>query len=358
MFFVLAAFAQVGSAPERAPVPVAVEPTPDGLDWHLTELQRWRDRVRPREFLIAPKDTLADQVARFAAEAAGLPDFARPADAQRVVDAQLDALFFLANWAAAAGRPHADVFESGRETVVYGLPGGPLLRALNATPLAKLPLYSRVAADELVSDLARTGVPVNRWLAAVDKALPASEAPAIRAVQPSIARIVGDGAGTGVNLRPDGMVLTNAHVAGHFGALLTVELADGTPFRGTCVAIDPVFDLALVDIDGLNLPVARLADAPPEVGSRVITVGNPAGSTPFRVDTGTIQGFAANRVGNQDRGATAHDVATGWGHSGSPLFDTEGHIVALHNSYDAKTYMRHAVSWEAMRVFLERWNPR
>jgi hypothetical protein len=356
MFFALAALAQVGTAPDRVVVPVAVEPTPDGLAWHLTELQRWRDRVRPGKFVIAPSEELAAQVAEFAARSAGLPDVARPEDAPEVISAQLESLFFLANWAAAAGRSNAGVFEAGRDTVVYGLPGGPLLHALDRTPLADLPLYSRVPADALVADLARQGVAVNRWLSAVDQALPASEAPVIRGVQPAVARLLGDGAGTGVNLRHDGLVLTNAHVAGHLGATLTVELPDGYPFRGTCVAIDPVFDLALVDIDGVNLPVARLADAPPALGSRVISVGNPGvnGGVPFRVDTGTIQSFAPDRLGPQERGATAHDIDTGWGHSGSPLFDSQGRIVALHNSYDPKTYMRYAVSWEAMRVFLAR----
>ncbi len=58
------------------------------------------------------------------------------------------------------------------------------------------------------------------------------------------------------------------------------------------------------------------------------------------------------RLGPQALGRAKHDAWTYWGHSGSPLFDARGRIVAMHNSWDPETAMRHAVTHEAIVHFL------
>jgi len=73
---------------------------------------------------------------------------------------------------------------------------------------------------------------------------------------------------------------------------------------------------------------------------------------PWHVSVGEIRGFMPNLLGKQSLGRTKHSAWTYWGHSGSPLFDVRGRIVALHNSWDSKTAMRHAVPWEAIKKFL------
>ena len=73
------------------------------------------------------------------------------------------------------------------------------------------------------------------------------------------------------------------------------------------------------------------------------------------MSVGRIRGFLPNRLGSQSLGRTKHDAWTYWGHSGSPLFNSEGEIVAMHNSWDSKTAMRHAVTWEAITHDLKRW---
>jgi hypothetical protein len=70
------------------------------------------------------------------------------------------------------------------------------------------------------------------------------------------------------------------------------------------------------------------------------------------VSLGSIRGFLPDLLGKQSLGRTKHSAWTYWGHSGSPLFDTRGQIVALHNSWDSTTAMRHAVPWQAIRKFL------
>ena len=53
-------------------------------------------------------------------------------------------------------------------------------------------------------------------------------------------------------------------------------------------------------------------------------------------------------------GKQKHDAWTYWGHSGSPIFNHAGQLVALHNSWDSATAMRHAVPLTAIRHFLKR----
>jgi S1-C subfamily serine protease len=183
---------------------------------------------------------------------------------------------------------------------------------------------------------------------------------AIRRVQPACVRL---GGGSGVNVAAEGRVLTAGHVAGRLKARLTVEFPDGQRFEGECTALEKRLDLALIDLSaGEQLPLAPLAKAPPDEGTRVVCIGQPGSRTPegeptrylpFHVSTGEIRGFLDGRLGNQALGRTKHDAWTYWGHSGSPLFNERGEIVAMHNSWDSKTSMRHAVTFEAIEHFLK-----
>jgi S1-C subfamily serine protease len=185
---------------------------------------------------------------------------------------------------------------------------------------------------------------------------------AISRVQPSCVRL--DNA-SGVNLTPNGCILTAAHVARRLGQTLNARLPDGHSFQVKCVAIDPDLDLAMLRPDAVSslsgLPFAPLAPRPPARGTRVICIGQPSSTTPsgkpthyqpFTVSTGRIRDLMDHPLGDQRLGRVSHDAWTYWGHSGSPLFDENGQIVAMHNSWDSKTSMRHAVPYEAIVHFL------
>ena len=88
----------------------------------------------------------------------------------------------------------------------------------------------------------------------------------------------GSGMGSGVIVTPDGYILTNNHVVD--GAKeLTVTLPDKREFKGHVVGADPKTDLAVVKIDGHNLPAIPWGDASKlQVGEYVLAVGNPFGS--------------------------------------------------------------------------------
>jgi hypothetical protein len=81
--------------------------------------------------------------------------------------------------------------------------------------------------------------------------------------------------------------------------------------------------------------------------------GEPTDYQPFHVSTGEIRGFLEDRLGDQRLGRTKHDAWTYWGHSGSPLFNEQGEIVAMHNSWDPETALRHAVTFEAIQESLK-----
>jgi len=278
--------------------------------------------------------------------------------------------YIAARWNVSRGTREA--FETARAAVVRALPEGvaeEVVDAVEEAPLAALvdgvavgggarsapePARREVPPPAAVSD--------NPYLHKVDEAVadPAMRA-AVRAVQPAAVKL---GGGSGVNLRPEGLILTNAHVAKSIGARYVVLFPDGRRFAGATVAIDATLDLALVALEEADaLPVAPVARRAPRVGDAVTVIGQPGTQTPegeptgydrFHVSVGRIRGFLDDRLGDQALGRTKHDAWTYWGHSGSPLFNREGAIVALHNSWDSTTAMRHAVTWEAVVHFLAR----
>ncbi|MBT9560463.1 MAG: trypsin-like peptidase domain-containing protein [Myxococcales bacterium] len=188
----------------------------------------------------------------------------------------------------------------------------------------------------------------------------------IHGVQPATVRLTRENSGgSGVVISERGRVLTAGHVAPTLGARLTAELPDGRRFEAVAIAVDLHLDLALLQLTlprGTRLVAASIADTAPALGDRVVTIGQPGSTTPdgeqtgypsFHVSVGKLRKFAKNRLGGQALGGTGHDAWTYWGHSGAPLFNDRGHIVALHNSWDSTTTMRHAVTWEAITYFLK-----
>jgi V8-like Glu-specific endopeptidase len=55
----------------------------------------------------------------------------------------------------------------------------------------------------------------------------------------------------------------------------------------------------------------------------------------------------------RDLGPLAHDCWTYWGHSGAPLINKQGEVVGMHNSWNPKNAMRHAMSLLSLMKFRE-----
>jgi putative serine protease PepD len=164
-------------------------------------------------------------------------------------------------------------------------------------------------------------------------------------VQPSVvaietsettARGVFSGAGSGIVLSADGLVLTNAHVVGGLGNI-TVVLADGSQHPATLVGSSPNDDVAVVKVDGVSgLTPADLGSSEAlQVGEEVIAIGNALNlGGPPTVTRGIVS--AKDRdlsaQGVELTGLIQTDAAINPGNSGGPLVNAAGQVVGMNTA--------------------------
>lgn len=147
--------------------------------------------------------------------------------------------------------------------------------------------------------------------------------------------------GSGVIVRLDTkqgfFVLTNNHViSGARNDQITIHTADGKIFRPTQTWTDPETDIALMQIDGQNLPVATLGNSDTaRVGRWVIAIGSPFGLA----QTVTHGIISARDRGQVSLGSTIRikeflqtDAAINPGSSGGPLIDLQGDVIGINTA--------------------------
>ena len=142
----------------------------------------------------------------------------------------------------------------------------------------------------------------------------------------------GGGQGSGVIVSSDGYVLTNNHVIDS-AREVTVTLPDKREFKGTIVGTDPKSDLAVVKIDGQNLPTVAWGDASKlQVGEYVLAVGNPFGLN-STVTLGIVSALGRGRMGiTQYEDFIQTDAAINPGNSGGALVNTRGELVGINTA--------------------------
>ena len=147
----------------------------------------------------------------------------------------------------------------------------------------------------------------------------------------------GGGQGSGVIVSSDGYVLTNNHVID--GAReVTVTLPDKREFKGKIVGADPKTDLAVVKIEGQNLPTVAWGDATKlQVGEYVLAVGNPFGLN-STVTLGIVSALGRGRMGiTQYEDFIQTDAAINPGNSGGALVNTRGELVGINTAIFSQT---------------------
>lgn len=99
----------------------------------------------------------------------------------------------------------------------------------------------------------------------------------IARVEPSVVTIRHEnGVGSGVVYKPDGIIVTNAHVVGE-RQRVRVVFADGSETDGRMAGTDEVTDLAVVRVDRTGLPAAQVRSELPRAGETALAIGSPLG---------------------------------------------------------------------------------
>ena len=136
------------------------------------------------------------------------------------------------------------------------------------------------------------------------------------------------GAGSGVIISSDGYIVTNNHVVE--GATdITVKLNDNREFQGKVIGTDASTDLALVKIDGKDLPTLPIGDSDKlKVGQWVLAVGNPFNLT-STVTAGIVSAKARSLGANGIESFIQTDAAINAGNSGGALVNEDGELVGI-----------------------------
>jgi len=140
------------------------------------------------------------------------------------------------------------------------------------------------------------------------------------------------GVGSGVIISPDGYIVTNRHVVD--GAVdIRVTMSDRKILKGKLVGSDPLTDLAVIKIDGHDLPSVPWGDSTQlHPGQTVLAFGNPFNFR-FTVTRGIVSALnRPNPFSDDPRkpgGFIQTDAAINQGNSGGPLVDARGEVVGI-----------------------------
>lgn len=147
------------------------------------------------------------------------------------------------------------------------------------------------------------------------------------------------GLGSGYIISPDGYILTNHHVAGNASKII-VTMTDGNEYEAEIIGSDMVTDVALLKIDGENLPYVKLGNSDNViVGEWAIAFGNPFGLFDMNAKPTVTVGVVSNTgisFINQDKpfdrvykDMIQTDAAISSGNSGGPLINADGEVIGM-----------------------------
>ncbi len=142
--------------------------------------------------------------------------------------------------------------------------------------------------------------------------------------------------GSGFVISPDGYIVTNEHVVKNATKII-VTMTDGSKRSATIIGQDDQADVALLKIDGHNLPYCKLGDSDSIlVGEWVVAFGNPFGLFDINdkptVTVGVVSSLGMNlaKIGSRNYSNMIEtDAAINPGNSGGPLVDANGRVIGM-----------------------------
>ena len=137
------------------------------------------------------------------------------------------------------------------------------------------------------------------------------------------------GEGSGFIIRPDGVIMTNAHVV-NGASEVTVRLTDRREYTAKVVGVDPKSDIAVIRIPAKDLPTVKIGDSRSlKVGEWVLAIG-----APFGFENSATAGIVSAKGRTLDSGYVPFiqtDVPINPGNSGGPLFNMRGEVVGINS---------------------------
>ena len=145
------------------------------------------------------------------------------------------------------------------------------------------------------------------------------------------------GSGSGVIVSADGYIVTNNHVV-EGADEITVILTDNREFSAKIIGTDPTTDLALIKVNGKDMPAITIADSQKlKIGEWVLAIGNPLtlGTT---VTAGIVSAKARSmQGGNTVQSFIQTDAAINRGNSGGALVNASGELVGINSMLYSET---------------------
>ena len=239
-------------------------------------------------------------------------------------------------WSSYLGEPQPQKTASGFKSAVAIAALAAVVGGLAGAAGTVLAMRADSSSESLLDQDASLGTgtlaarnPSQNPIAAVaDKVLPS-------VVSIQVSGSQGSGSGSGVVIRSDGYILTNNHVVAG-SRELQVLLANGRQVAAQVVGLDPLTDLAVIKVSGVDLPPATLGDSRSlKVGDTVVAIGSPLGLT-GTVTSGIVSALS-RQVGAGPAGGTVFnaiqtDAAINPGNSGGALVDLGGTVIGINSA--------------------------
>jgi serine protease Do len=156
-----------------------------------------------------------------------------------------------------------------------------------------------------------------------------SKNPEVKKYKKAVVTVEWDGVkGTGFNVSPDGLIVTNHHVVEKSNNV-NVHFQNGDSFSGKVIATRPEWDLAIIDIEAKNLsilPIDTEKDWENEAGQKILFIGNPLAFTQI-ANQGTFKSPVL--VKGWEIPVMMIEAPIYKGNSGSPVINQDGKVIGV-----------------------------